>query len=158
MSNDVRNPVGCLSAVSQQHSALWGPSEALLAQAAGKLLAELPNDLARIIYLASIRDYNTGTYLHPELSRRYSVAEVDRVLSFHHQRIFQNLLETPVRAYAEQLILYISFSGAPRAEFIKTWKGLKAYNSAIPLQCDSLAAALFCWNVTSALGILEEAE
>lgn len=121
-------------------------------------MAELPNDLARLIYLASIRDYNTGVYLQTELSRRYGVVLVDQILKLHHKRVFQNLLETPVSAYVDQLGLYISFAGAPRAELIETWKDLKAYNSAIPLQCDRLAAEVFCLNVLSALCILEQAD
>lgn len=133
------------------------PSASILNQAAYKILADLPNDLARLIYLASIRDYNTGVYLQAELSRRYDVVGVDGILRLHHERVFRNLLETPVSAYVDQLRLYISFAGAPRAELIKTWQDLKPYNTAIPLECDKLAAEMFCWNVVSALCILKQA-
>lgn len=142
---------------SQHDSAVLSSSIPILNQAADKVLAEFPNDLARLIYLASIRDYNTGVYLQSELSRRYGVVPVDQVLKLHHKRIFQNLLETSVSAYVDQLVLYISFAGVPRAELIETWKDLKAYNSAIPLQCDTLAADVFCSNMVAALCILEQA-
>lgn len=158
MSNNVRNSAGDLPVlVSPRDSAALSSPESILDKAAKKILAELPNDLARVIYLASIRDYNTGVYLQAELSRRYGAVPVDQILKLHHERAFQNLLESPVCAYVEQLGLYISFAGAPRAELIKTWKDLKAYNSAIPLQCDTLAAELFRLNVVSALCILERA-
>ncbi len=130
--------------------------DSILTQSAGKLLAELPNDLARLVYLASIRDCNTGVYLQVELSRCHSVAEVDRVLRLHHRQIFDHLLEVPVSAFVDQLRLYVSYAGAPRAELIKTWKNLKPYNSAIPLECDKLAADLFGWNVMVALCVLEQ--
>ncbi len=156
MSNNGRNLDGDPSVALSAHDCSVLESASVL-NGAAEILAELPNDLVRLIYLASIRDYNTGTYLQAELSRRYGTVVVDQVLRLHHERVFRNLLEAPVRAYVDQLVLYISFAGAPRAELIETWKGLKAYSCAIPLQCDSLAAELFCWNVLSALCILERA-
>jgi len=122
------------------------------------MLAEFPNDLARLVHLASIRDYNTGVYLHSELSRRFGVAAVDQILKLQHQEIFDRLLEAPISSYVDQLRLYISFTHASPAELIRTWKDLKAYSSAIPLGCDLLAAELFAWNVMSALYVLEGTE
>ena len=37
------------------------------------VLQTLPNDLTRMIYLASLRDCNSGMYLHPELSHQRGV-------------------------------------------------------------------------------------
>ena len=156
MSNSVRNSDGECVALSANSSFPLEPAS-VLNRAAEKILADLPNDLVRLIYLASIRDYNTGTYLQAELSPRYGTVVVDQVLRLHHERVFRNLLEAPVCAYVDQLVLYISFAGAPKAELIKTWKGLKAFSCAIPLQCDNLAAELFCLNVLTALCILERA-
>lgn len=153
MSNSVRNTEG----VQPCDSPVLNSSMSVLKHAAERILADLPNDLARLIYLASIRDYNSGIYLQTELSRRYGVSLVDDILRIHHKRVFQNLLEMPVCAYVDQLGLYISFAGASRAELIKTWKDLEAYNSAIPFQCDKLAAEVFRLNVVSALSILERA-
>jgi hypothetical protein len=107
--------------------------------------------------LASIRDYNSGCYFHPELSRCYPPDLVDCSLKLHHEEVFQNLLEAPVRAYLDQLRLYIAFSGVPRAELIRTWSSLEAYKSAIPLQYDRHTTDLFCLNVLTALSILEQA-
>jgi hypothetical protein len=121
-----------------------------------KVLAEFPNDLARLIYLASVRDYNTGFYFHPELSRSHSVELLDRSFRRHHERIFSELLEAPVRSYVDQLALYISYAGVTREELIRTWKGLEAYKSTIPLQADKVMVELFCLNILSALCVLEQ--
>lgn len=155
MSNDVRNS-DTKPSVPLCDSSLLASSGSCLQNAAQEVLSDLPNDLARLIYLASIRDYNTGAYLHAELSRRYDTFTVDQILRFQHERVFRSLLEVPVAGYVEQLGLYIAFARAPRAEFIKTWKDLRAYNSAIPLESDKLAVELFCWNVASALYVLEQ--
>src|SRR5436190_1559634 len=53
-----------------------GPSPSLVEDALRDLrnrtLAKLDGDLARLVYLASTRDYNTGRYAHDGLSFRFS--------------------------------------------------------------------------------------
>lgn len=121
---------------------------------ANRVFSELPNDLARLVYLASIRDYNTGRYLHPELSRSYSSDAVDEWLHIYHRRIFDNLLGAPVNDYVDQLRLYASFSGIPALELTRTWRKLEAYKAAVPLGCDKLAMDIFYLNMFAALCIL----
>lgn len=130
----------------------WGPA---LERDANRVFSELPNDLARLIYLASIRDYNTGRYLHPDLSRKYNADAVDGWLHVYHSRIFDNLLGAPVNDYVDQLRLYASFSGTPAPELARTWKTLEAYKAAVPLGCDRLAADIFYLNMFAALFILD---
>src|SRR5215470_9681947 len=47
----------------------------------------LPNDLARLLYLASLRDCNSGIYLHPHLSHRMGTAQADHVLRSCHEDV-----------------------------------------------------------------------
>src|SRR4030088_2100353 len=56
------------------------------------VLETLPNDLTRMIYLASLRDCNSGTYLHPELSQQKGVQAADVALRADHHRDFEGLL------------------------------------------------------------------
>src|SRR5262249_40221755 len=107
-----------------------------------------------LVYLASIRDYNTGRYLHPDLSRSYSADAVDGWLQIYHRQIFDKLLGTPVNEYVDQLRLYASFSGIPASELTRTWRTLEAYKAAGPLGCDRLAADIFYLNMFAALCIL----
>src|SRR5260370_16329748 len=85
MSNSDRNTEG----VQPCDSPVLSYSMSVLKHAAERILADLPNDLARLIYLASIRDYNSGIYLQTELSRRYGVSLVDDILGIHHKRVFR---------------------------------------------------------------------
>ncbi len=130
-------------------------SNVLVYKEAEDLLAAFPNDLARLIYLASLRDYNTGLYLHPNLSRRFPSDLVDCGLRLHHERVFGNLLEASVRDYLDQLRLYIAFAGVSRAELINTWRDLEAYKSAVPLHYNKTCAEVFSLNILSALCILD---
>ena len=51
-------------------------------------LKTLPNDLTRMIYLASLRDCNSGLYLQPELSQQEGFPAADRALRLCHERCF----------------------------------------------------------------------
>ena len=126
--------------------------------AAGEeILSSLPNDLTRLIYLTSIRDYNSGFYRHPVLSRQFDPTGAHRVFEAWHQQVFARLLTISVRKYVEELEGYIRYSRAERQPFITTWKALQAYRAAIPLKAPRHACEIFFLNVKTALSILEHA-
>ena len=106
-------------------------------------LDDLPNDLTRMLFLASLRDCNSGRYLHPQLSQRVGVADADRALSICHQQIFRRLLNAPASRYALQLEEYIRYARADRSVVLDTWQSL--------VYCE-----LFCLNVELALTILKD--
>lgn len=126
--------------------------------AAGEeILSSLPNDLTRLIYLTSIRDYNSGIYRHHALSRQFDPTQAHQVFEAWHQQVFARLLTIPIRKYVEEIEIYIRYSRAEREPFITTWKGLQAYRAAIPLKAPRRACAVFFLNIKTALRILERA-
>jgi hypothetical protein len=119
-------------------------------------LHDLPNDLTRMLFLASLRDCNSGRYLHPQLSQTVGVEEADHVLSVCHQQIFRNLLNTPASGYALQLEEYIRYTRADRSVVLDTWQSLQAYRSTVPVHASALYCELFCLNIELALTILKD--
>jgi hypothetical protein len=119
-------------------------------------LDSLPNDLTRMLYLASLRDCNSGRYLHPQLSTRIGVEEADHVLSVCHGQIFRRLLIVPVSAYQLQLEEYIRYTRAERSVVLDTWQSLRAYRSTIPVHALPVYAELFYLNIELALTILND--
>jgi hypothetical protein len=119
------------------------------------ILSPLPNDLTRLIYLASIRDYNSGAYRHHVLSHKFEATVAHRVFQMCHEEIFARLLANPISKYVEQLEGYIRYSRAERGAFITTWKSLQAYRAAIPLQVPRRTSETFFLNINTALTILE---
>src|SRR5215475_3663403 len=93
------------------------------------ILSPLPNDLTRLVYLASIRDYNSGAYRHPVLSRQFGSAIAHQTFQLSHQEVFSRLLMDPISKYVEQLDAYIRYSRAERGLFISTWNTLQAYKA-----------------------------
>jgi hypothetical protein len=119
-------------------------------------LAQLPNDLTRMLYLASLRDCNSGRYLHPELTQKVGMEEADHALAICHQQIFRSLLKTPATAYALQLEEYIRYTRADRRVVLETWRSLQAYRSTVPVHVAPVHCELFCLNVELALTILND--
>jgi hypothetical protein len=117
----------------------------------------MPNDLTRMLYLASLRDCNSGVYLHPQLSQNVGIEEADRLLNICHNGVFERLLTVPLSNYVLQLDQYIRYARTNRNTMLETWQSLQAYRSTIPLAAPSFASELFCLNIELALRILKDA-
>ena len=133
---------------------LWGP-ETVIRQAKELILADLPNDLTRLVYLASLRDCNTGHYFHPQVSRQHDSTSASQALLFCHEEVFAHLVAMPLAEYVTQLGGYISYTHADKARVIETWKSLPAYRAAVPLAASVLDAEFFFASVEAALAILD---
>lgn len=117
-------------------------------------LDNFPNDLTRMLYLASLRDCNSGRYLHPQLSFRMGGEIADQALFACHRHVFQRLLATPISGYVNQLEEYIRYTRTEKAIVLRTWESLQAYRATVPILAHPLYLELFCTNIEAALMIL----
>jgi hypothetical protein len=120
-------------------------------------LESLPNDLTRLLYLASLRDCNSGRYLHPQLSITLGVEEAHQRIGKCHWRIFRGLLATPISQYVLQLEHYIRYTRVDRGTVLRTWRELEAYRATVPTPALPIYRDLFVLNVEIALAILNSA-
>jgi hypothetical protein len=119
------------------------------------LTVSLPNDLSRLIFLATLRDNNSGHYFHPDLARRFSERVADRAMLACHQRIYKQVVALSIEDLTDQLDLYITTVPAPRERMIESWTKLKAYRATIPIDTDPISAEIFFMKVEVAVAILE---
>ncbi len=120
------------------------------------VLRTLPNDLTRMIYLASLRDCNSGLYLHPELSHQRGLHAADRAFRICHEQVFRRLLTTRLSEYVRQLQEYIRYTRGETITMLKTWKSLQAYRATVPVASPAASAELFFLNLSIALEILSQ--
>ena len=118
------------------------------------VLESLPNDLTRMIYLASLRDCNSGMYLHPELSQQRGVQAADGALRACHEQVFHRLLTARLADYVVQLQEYIRFTRGEIRTVLKTWKSLQAYRATVPVSALPTSTELYFLNVAIALEIV----
>jgi hypothetical protein len=129
--------------------------EAVIRHARELILADLPNDLIKLVYLASLRDCNTDHYFHPEISNQNDSLSASQALRLCHEEVFIRLMATPVSEYVTQLGSYICYTHADKARVIETWKSLQAYRATVPLKASTLDAEFFFANVEAALVVLD---
>jgi hypothetical protein len=116
-------------------------------------LAKLPGDLARLIYLASTRDYNTGTYHHDGLAARFRPDAASKALEIAHRQIFYRVSSFSLEELVKELELYLNSSHESAVEILRTWQKLEPYRVAVPVEVNPAVARLFLSNVKLALAV-----
>jgi hypothetical protein len=120
-----------------------------------RTLAQTSGALDRMIYLASMRDYNTGLYVHQGLAARFSAEVACEALADCHRECFRELIALDLRDLTEQLNRYMQSTGTVADDFLRTWRELEPYRVAVPVGTDSLVAQFLFSNLKVALAILE---
>lgn len=121
----------------------------------GRTLLRLPRALDRLVYLASMRDYNTGVYYHDGLAARFSEETACEAISDCHREAFQELLVSSLEELVAQLHAYMESTHTHPSDFLAAWKGLQPYRVAVPVGTDPLATEFLFSNLKVALAILE---
>lgn len=120
-----------------------------------RTLSQLSVPLAKLLYLAGLRDYNTGMYHHEGLASRYSEEAACEALADCHRQAFHDLLTSSLEETVQQLESYMTGLGTSPGEFFSTWNSLKPYQVAVPAGTNSLSAEFLSSNLKVALAILE---
>jgi hypothetical protein len=119
------------------------------------LRVSLPNDLSRLIFLAILRDNNSGHYYHPEVAQRFSVEVADQAMLACHHQIYERVVALPLEDLTDQLDAYMATVRAPKERLIESWTKLRAYRATIPMDADPISTEIFFMKVGVAVAILE---
>lgn len=130
--------------------------ESLIDFVSHSVLGNLPNDLTRMVYLASLRDCNSGMYLHPELSHQRGVQAADEALRTCHEQVFRRLLGTRLSEYVTQLQEYIRYTRGEIFTVLKTWRSLQAYRATVPMSAVATSVDLYFLNIAIALEVVSK--
>ena len=117
-------------------------------------VSKIDGDLARLIYLASTRDYNTGKYHHAGLAARFQEEIAAQVLELAHREIFCRIAACSLEELVDQVEIYVNSSRQGREEVLQVWQKLEPYRVALPVDVNIAVAQLFVSNIKLALAIL----
>jgi hypothetical protein len=120
-----------------------------------RTLQRISGDLARLIYLASTRDYNTGQYRHDGLAARFRGELACQALELAHRQIFYRIAASPLERLVGEVELYVSASQQRREEILQVWQKLEPYRVALPVNVNVALAQLFVSNIKLALAIVQ---
>ena len=119
------------------------------------LFRSLPNDFARLIFLATLRDNNSGHYYHPEAARRLSPQAADAAMLTCHKETYERVVALPLEDVTDQVDTYMDTVRVPKERLIETWKKLRAYRATVPMNADPISVEIFFMKVDVAVAILE---
>ena len=119
-----------------------------------RTLTAIRGDIAKLLYLASTRDYTTGRYYHDGLAFKFTEEIAGSALEFAHREVFQRLVCTSLQDFTEELETFIQTTCIAPEKVIEVWEKLEPYRVTIPHTSDPVSAELFRSNVRIALAIL----
>jgi len=119
-----------------------------------RTLSRIPCNLGRLIYLASTRDYNSGTYHHEGLAARFHEDAARKALEVAHRQVFHLVAAISLEDLVSELDVYLKSSNESPEEVVRTWQKLEPYRIAVPTEVNATVARLFMSNLRLALAIL----
>jgi len=123
-----------------------------------RTLVGLKGHFCQLVYLASLRNYNTGRYHHYGLESRYSPETIDAGLRQCHVRIFEELVSLPLKDQTEDLLRFFESLKEDKTRLVDVWQRLKTYQVLPPEDSHPLARGLFDKNIEIMLRILRETD
>ncbi len=106
-------------------------------------LARIPTVFGRLEYLASLRDSNSGIYLHHGLASIFGRDESRRALSQCHQAIFQEWLKMPLAEKMGDLLAHFNGLEDPLPVVLDHWTSIHPYCGYIPASARESERELF---------------
>ncbi len=147
-----------MSGNREGESGQTAPIERAIADLQTHTLGTMQGLFCRLIYLASLRDHNTGRYYHHGLESRYGSEAADEGLRQCHRQVFEELLALSLRAQTDDLVSFFKSLQEERPRLVEAWERLRSYQILPPENCHPLARDLFTKNVEIILKVLRDTE
>ena len=109
----------------------------------------------RLVYLASLRDGNTGVYHHHGLSLVLGAEQAGQTLEDSHAGCFREWLGLNLKDQHSDLSLYFSEQDAELKVIVGTWIRLASYRNLIPAAATSVERQLFLSDLETLLAMLK---
>ncbi len=116
-----------------------------------EVLHGLPNDLARVCYLASLYDQTTGEYRDFGRASRFGTEASHSAIKRAHEDVFARLLQVPLEELAAQFRAWIESEPEKAASILKEWSEEKTYLRLMPVKAPDSDRLVFEGNLTAVL-------
>ena len=117
-------------------------------------LSRIPTAFGRLVYLASLRNTNTGTYEHFGLAQMFGGETADRALRENHAEVFAEWLCFPLQRQKADLDEYLSGLDEDPRRIIETWIRLSPYRNLVPSGAREVERKLYLADLEAMLELL----
>jgi hypothetical protein len=118
-------------------------------------LSRIPTVTGQLLYLAGLRDQNSGVYRHHGLAATFGRDESARALRESHRSIFQTWLNLPFADKNSDLREYLSALDDPQEEVVAYWLQSGTYRTYVPPGAMEVETELFCQDLETLLELLK---
>ena len=119
-------------------------------------LSQIPSTLGRLVYLASLRNPNSGRYEHHGLALVFGEDDANKALKKSHLRVFQDWLTFNLEQQKADLDLYLSDFEDKRA-VLGTWLDVASYRTFVPATLRPVEKRLYIADLKTLLELLANA-
>jgi hypothetical protein len=117
-------------------------------------LSRIPTVSGRLIYLATLRDGNSGAYKHHGLTTAFGRDEAVRALKESHQATFRLWLSLSLAEKNGDLRDYLRALDDPQEQVVEHWLQSGIYRNYVPPNVLHAEGALFCSDLETLLRLL----
>lgn len=119
------------------------------------MISEVPTIWGRLVYLASLRDENSGAYRHYALEKRFPPDECHQFLQQRHRTVFYEWLGLTLREQREDLLESWQELAANLPTVLTTWDKLEPYRLYLPAETSHGDRELFLTDLRTLLDLLQ---
>jgi hypothetical protein len=118
-------------------------------------LSQIPTIFGRLVYLASLRDSNSGTYEHYGLAQLFGAREADRTLRQSHVQAFSEWLNLNLEQQKSDLEDYLAGLEEDVDAILGNWIRLAPYRNLIPARVREVEKKLYLTDLEVVLELLK---
>ena len=120
-------------------------------------LSRIPSTYGRLVYLASLRDPNSGHYRHHGLSAAFGREDSARALRESHEQVFAEWLKLPLERKSSDLNEYLETLEDEQAVVITTWLRTGHPRTLAPDRATRAQSAHFHQDIETLMGLIRNA-
>ena len=119
-----------------------------------RTLDQIPTLYGRLVYLTSLRNNDTGEYLHHGLALVFGQSAADQALRESHWDTFHEWLECPLDRQMADLDEYMRRLPTDQLVLLENWRALAPYRNLPPADANAEERDLFNSDLETVLDLL----